>query len=485
MTNFLSIDQGTTSSRAVIYNEDDIAIYDSQKEYSLDFPNDGWVEADPSTLLQTVNQCLDDVLRERNIDIISCGITNQRETTIVWSKDSGIPIYPAIVWQDRRTNDLCESMRSIKIDNLIKEKTGLILDPYFSATKIKWILDNVDGARKKAENGELLFGTVDTFLIYNLTSEKNHFTDITNASRTMLFNIVEKKWDEELLKLFDIPISMMPKVKSCDAYYGTIKKNDKKIPINGVIGDQQSALVGQGCFQKGDIKSTYGTGCFLIANTGDEVINAKEGLLTTIGYELNNEVCYALEGSIYSCGTLVKWLRDEMKLFNKASESENFMNKNWNSNNVLFLPALNGLGAPYWNSEIRGGFYGITQSSSKNDLITAVFKSICFQTLDIVKIFKKYDISINQLAIDGGMVNNKSFCQMLSDIIQTDVFRPTNSESTALGACKVAKIGSGLNFKDEIIDGTKYCPNKSLKSIQNEDFSKWVNYIDRSIKSIK
>ena len=293
MTNFLSIDQGTTSSRAVIYNEDDIAIYDSQKEYSLDFPNDGWVEADPSTLLQTVNQCLDDVLRERNIDIISCGITNQRETTIVWSKDSGIPIYPAIVWQDRRTNDLCESMRSIKIDNLIKEKTGLILDPYFSATKIKWILDNVDGARKKAENGELLFGTVDTFLIYNLTSEKNHFTDITNASRTMLFNIVEKKWDEELLKLFDIPISMMPKVKSCDAYYGTIKKNDKKIPINGVIGDQQSALVGQGCFQKGDIKSTYGTGCFLIVNTGDEVINVKEGLLTTIGYELNNEVCYA------------------------------------------------------------------------------------------------------------------------------------------------------------------------------------------------
>ena len=214
MTNFLSIDQGTTSSRAVIYNEDDIAIYDSQKEYSLDFPNDGWVEADPNTLLQTVNHCLDDVLREKNIDIISCGITNQRETTIVWSKDSGIPIYPAIVWQDRRTNDLCESMRSIKIDNLIKEKTGLILDPYFSATKIKWILDNVDGARKKAENGELLFGTVDTFLIYNLTSEKNHFTDITNASRTMLFNIAEKKWDEELLKLFDIPISMMPTVKS-------------------------------------------------------------------------------------------------------------------------------------------------------------------------------------------------------------------------------------------------------------------------------
>ena len=446
MTNFLSIDQGTTSSRAVIYNEDDIAIYDSQKEYSLDFPNDGWVEADPSTLLQTVNQCLDDVLRERNIDIISCGITNQRETTIVWSKDSGIPIYPAIVWQDRRTNDLCESMRSIKIDNLIKEKTGLILDPYFSATKIKWILDNVDGARKKAENGELLFGTVDTFLIYNLTSEKNHFTDITNASRTMLFNINKNSWDNDILKIFKINKNILPRVKnSADDFGSTSKKViGEKIPISAVLGDQQAAAFGQACFKKGSVKSTYGTGAFVIMNTGNKKLISKNKLLTTICYRLNNKNTFAIEGSIFIAGAGVQWLRDKIRLINNAYETEKIAKSKENNDGVYIVPAFTGLGAPYWNSSSRGLITGLTRNSDWKDLVRAIIESVAYQSYDLFESMRKDGLKPKIIKVDGGMVTNNWFSQFLSNIIDTKVIRPKVKETTALGVAFMAGLKIGV-----------------------------------------
>ena len=396
MKNYLAIDQGTTSSRSIIFDSSLNSIKDSQKAYELSYPEDGWVEADPKEILNTVLSTMKDVTKD-NTDITSCGITNQRETTIVWSKKTGEPIYPAIIWQDRRTSSMCSSLKADGNEEMVSKKTGLLLDPYFSASKISWILDNVPNARHDAEAGDLLFGTVDSFLIYKLSKEKNHLTDVTNASRTMLFNIHTMSWDLDLLNLFNIPISMMPKVKDCDSFFGTIDVNGKDIRINGVIGDQQSALVGQACFSKGDLKSTYGTGCFLMVNTKETPVIIKEGLLTTVGYRLNNETSYALEGSIYSCGNIVQWLRDKMNFFSSSAESEDFLEKNGESNNVKFLPAFNGLGTPYWNSNIRAGFSGITQNSTKEDMITAAFKSICYQTKDIINILESNGISINSL----------------------------------------------------------------------------------------
>ena len=400
MKNYLSIDQGTTSSRAIIFNSELEAIVDSQIEYDLAYPKDGWVELDPGDIVKSVEKTVSNVLKTEN-NIKACGITNQRETTIVWSKKTGKPIYPGIVWQDRRTNDFCDKLKLDGHEELVSEKTGLLLDPYFSATKIKWILENVDGARSLAENGDLLFGTVDTYIIYMLSKEKNHFTDVTNASRTLLFNINTMDWDNELLRLFDIPKSMMPEVLSCDDNFGTLCIDGNEIVIKGVIGDQQAALVGQDCFNQGDMKSTYGTGCFLMVNTENNPVSISEGLLTTVAYKLNGEVHYALEGSIYSCGNIIKWLRDKMKFFNSANESEKFLSKSGNSNNVLFLPAFNGLGAPFWDSDIRGGFYGITQDTSVNDMITAAFLAIAFQTKEITTILEKYNIEIGKLLIDG------------------------------------------------------------------------------------
>ncbi|MDA8541462.1 glycerol kinase GlpK, partial [Gammaproteobacteria bacterium] len=401
MNNFLAIDQGTTSSRAIIFSPNHEPIRDSQKEYALSYPNDGWVEAEPSDILKTVKETLENVIQQSSEIISSCGITNQRETTIVWSIETGEPIYPAIVWQDRRTHELCKTLKDNGHEAMVRAKTGLVIDPYFSATKIKWILDNVDGARKDAEAGKLRFGTVDSFLVNKLSKERLHLTDVTNASRTMLFNINDMQWDEDLLNLFDIPRSILPEVRSCDSDYGTLNIEGQNIAIKGVIGDQQSALVGQRCFNFGDMKSTYGTGCFLMVNTKEKLITLDEGLLTTVGYKLNNEINYAIEGSIYSCGNIIQWLRDKMEFFKDASSSEEFLNQNGFSNNIQFLPAFNGLAAPYWDSDVRGGFYGITQDASKNDIITAAFKSICYQTRDITELLIKNNIKINSLNVDG------------------------------------------------------------------------------------
>jgi len=369
---------------------------------------------------------------------------------------------------------------------MVREKTGLVIDPYFSATKIKWILDNVSGARELANDGKLMFGTIDSYLIYKLTKEKEHYTDVTNASRTMLFNINDMKWDKDLLDLFDIPISMMPSVQPCDANFGTLVVDNINISIKGVIGDQQAALVGQNCFTYGDMKSTYGTGCFLMVNTKENITTLDEGLLTTVGYQLNNEISYAIEGSIYSCGNIIQWLRDKIKFFSNASDSESFLNSDGNSKNVHFLPAFNGLGAPYWNSDIRGGFYGITQDSDNSDLITAAFKSICYQTRDITDLLMKNNIKINSLLVDGGMTANKTFCQLLSNTLQQNISKPENIESTALGACIVSQIATGLSIEDvkprlENI----YKPDASSRDFYNSDYLSWKEYIERTISNIK
>ena len=485
MSNFLAIDQGTTSSRAIVFNSQHNVITDSQQEYSLSYPNDGWVEADPVDILNTVRDTVSDVLKKENA-ITACGITNQRESTVVWSKETGEPIYPAIIWQDRRTHEFCKELRDSGHEKMVREKTGLVIDPYFSATKVKWILDNVTGARDLANNGKLMFGTIDSYLIYKLTKEKEHYTDVTNASRTMLFNINEMKWDTDLLDLFDIPISMMPSVQSCDSNFGTLVVDNINISIKGVIGDQQAALVGQNCFTYGDMKSTYGTGCFLMVNTKENIITLDEGLLTTVGYQLNNEISYAIEGSIYSCGNIIQWLRDKMKFFTNAVDSESFLNSNGNSKNVHFLPAFNGLGAPYWNSDIRGGFYGITQDSDNSDMITAAFKSICYQTRDITDLLMKNNIKINSLLVDGGMTANKTFCQLLSNTLQENISKPENTESTALGACIVSQIATGLSIEDvkprlENI----YKPDASSGDFYNSDYLSWKEYIERTISNIK
>jgi glycerol kinase len=486
MNNFLAIDQGTTSSRAIIFSPNHEPIRDSQEEYALSYPNDGWVEAEPSDILKTVKETLENVIKQSSEIISSCGITNQRETTIVWSVETGEPIYPAIVWQDRRTHELCKTLKDNGHEEMVRAKTGLVIDPYFSATKIKWILDNVDGARKDAEAGKLRFGTVDSFLVNKLSKEGLHLTDVTNASRTMLFNINSMQWDEDLLNLFDIPRSILPEVRSCDSDYGTLNIEGQNIAIKGVIGDQQSALVGQRCFNHGDMKSTYGTGCFLMVNTKEKLITLDEGLLTTVGYKLNNEINYAIEGSIYSCGNIIQWLRDKMEFFKDASSSEEFLNQNGFSNNIQFLPAFNGLAAPYWDSDVRGGFYGITQDASKNDMITAAFKSICYQTRDITELLIHNNIKINSLNVDGGMTANKTFCQLLADSLMVNILKPANIESTALGACIVAQISQGENI-DNIKSRIehKYKPQDNLKDFLETDYRLWKNYIEKTISNIK
>ena len=335
-----------------------------------------------------------------------------------------------------------------------------------------------------AKKGDLLFGTVDTYLIYKLTEEKNHFTDVTNASRTLLFNINTMEWDEDLLNLFEIPKSMMPEVLSCDGNFGNLVFDNKKIPIRGVIGDQQAALVGQGCFKSGDMKSTYGTGCFLMVNTEDKPIVINEGLLTTVAYKLNGNVHYAIEGSIYSCGNIIKWLRDKMHFFNSAHMSEKYLNINGDTNNVLFLPAFNGLGAPFWNSDIRGGFYGITQDTTINDMVTSAFNSISFQTKEITTILEKYDIKINNLLVDGGMVQNKTFCQMLSNALNKEILTPVNVESTAIGACKVCMLSSEIDINNLSKEMNSYTPDSSLQDVNLTNFDNWKSYVSKSIETI-
>ena len=479
MNKILTIDQGTTSSRSIIFDINGDIEQIAQEEYPLIFPNDGWVEIDPEDLYKSVTNTLN------QLDLTNVkfgGITNQRETTIIWDKDTLEPVYNAIVWQDRRTSAYCTEISTDTNQSLVKQKTGLLIDSYFSATKIKWILDNVDGARAKAEAGELCFGTVDTYLMYRLSSGSIFKTDITNASRTMLFNINSLSWDKDLLKLFDIPSSLLPEVVHSDSNFGTIEKLNN-ISIHAVLGDQQAALFGQGCLEKGQLKSTYGTGCFVMVNVGEDPVFSDDGLLTTIGFSLNGTIHYAVEGSIYASGTTVQWLRDNLKFFETSDQSELYLNENGNANNVLFIPAFTGLGAPYWKSDIRASFHGITRDTSRSDLINAAFNSVTYQTKDIIDCLARSGIEVKSLNIDGGMTANKTFVKQISNLLNIEVSVPENTESTARGVAILAGVASNT-FNLKLISDQKrvsICPDAIAHIHMSKDYKNWKNLINDTI----
>ena len=475
MSRILTIDQGTTSSRSIIFDINGDIEQVAQEEYPLIFPNDGWVEIDPDALYKSVTNTLNQLDLE---GVKFGGITNQRETTIIWDKNTLEPIYNAIVWQDRRTSEYCSELATDDNKSTVKEKTGLLIDSYFSATKIKWILDNVEGARARAEAGELCFGTVDTYLMYRLSVGKVFKTDITNASRTMLFNINTLRWDDELLKLFDIPKTLLPEVVHSDSCFGSLSELGD-IAIHAVLGDQQAALFGQGCLEKGQLKSTYGTGCFIMSNVGDKPIHSDDGLLTTIGFSLNGKVYYAIEGSIYASGTTVQWLRDNIQFFDKSDQSETYLNEDGNANNVLFIPAFTGLGAPYWNSEIRASFHGITRDTSRTDLINAAFNSVTYQTKDIIDCLIRSGIKIESLNVDGGMVANKKFIQQIANLLNIEVSVPENSESTARGVAVLAGVAS-KTFDLKLISNQKRAstyPDIEAHDFMLKDYEDWKGLI--------
>ena len=441
----LAIDQGTSSTRSVLYDDKGRFIDSSQLEFKQYFPQEGWVEHNPEEIWKSVVSTLGSLVKRNSLvskDIASIGITNQRETTIVWDKKDGKPIYNAIVWQDRRTADFCSELNDQT--EMVNSRTGLTMDPYFSSTKVNWILNHVKGARKRALAGELLFGTIDSYLIWKLSGGMSHKTDVTNASRTMLFNIEEQKWDEDLLNLFAIPRSMLPEV--CDNVFdfGTTSVLGGEVSIGGVAGDQQAALIGQCCVKPGEVKSTYGTGCFLILNTGAERLHSQSKMLTTVAYRVNGKITYALEGSIFVAGSAIQWLRDEMEFFSDASDTEKLAMQASDESNVLVIPALTGLGAPYWDASARGAIFGLTRDSNKADIVRATLESVVFLTKDLLEAMRKDNASFNSLKIDGGMVANSWFCQKLSNILGVEVERPKIIETTSLGAAFLAGISAGL-----------------------------------------
>ncbi len=450
MKKFLvAIDQGTTSTRAILFSISGKPVYISQKEFTQYFPKDGWVEHNPNEIWSTTRKVLTDVItksKKLKGKILTIGITNQRETTILWDKKTGKHVYNAIVWQDRRTAEFCKKYKTKKKEKIINKKTGLLIDPYFSGTKIKWILENIPKAKKLAKNNQLLFGTVDTFLIWKLTKGKVHATDATNACRTMLFNISNNKWDKDILKSLKIPNHILPVVKNSSDNFGYTDKSitEKSYPINGVVGDQQAATIGQSCFTSGSVKSTYGTGAFILMNTGNKKIYSKNQLLTTICYRLNGKTTYALEGSIFIAGAGVQWLRDKIKIIKNASETEKVVKKLKSNNGVYLVPAFTGLGAPYWNPNSRGIICGLTRDTSQNEIIRATLESVAYQSYDLFNAMKKDGLKPNLIKVDGGMVKNKWFSQFLSNVINTKVIRPKVQETTALGAAFMAGLKIGV-----------------------------------------
>lgn len=440
----LSIDQGTTSSRAIVFSEEGKVQNIRQKELTLHYPHKGWVEQNPNDIWNdTLWACRE--LLGGGYDIKALGITNQRETTIIWNKRTGDVIYNAIVWQDRRTAELCQNLKDSGQEFSVRSKTGLLLDPYFSATKIAWILDHVDGARAMAEAGDLLFGTVDCFLIWKLTDGAVHATDITNASRTLLYNIVDQVWDKELCALFNVPMCMLPEVKDNVDNYGMATVLSGDLPICGVAGDQHAALIGQACFETGMMKSTYGTGCFALMNIGYDFKVSENRLLTTVAYRINGKITYALEGSIFVAGAAIQWLRDNLELFSDAKESEGLALSVKDSNGVTFVPAFTGLGAPYWNPNARAAILGLTRESNKAHITRAALEAQAFQTYDLMDAMRK-DSGLESyvIRVDGGLVNNQFVCQFLADILNVTIDVPEVVETTALGAAYLAGIGGGI-----------------------------------------
>lgn len=459
----LSLDQGTTSSRAIIFDKHGNIVASSQHEFEQLFPKPGWVEHDPYEIWTSILACMADALRKADItagDIAGIGITNQRETTVVWDKYSGKPIYNAIVWQSRQTEDICQELRKQGYNDVFKEKTGLLLDPYFSGTKVKWILDHVDGAREKAENGKLLFGTIDTWLVYKLSGGKAHVTDYSNASRTLMFDIHNLQWDDELLDILTVPKCMLPEVRpSSEVYTTTVDYHffGFEVPIAGMAGDQQAALFGQACFEKGMAKNTYGTGCFMLMNTGDTEVKSEHGLLTTIAWGIDGKVEYALEGSIFIAGSAIQWLRDGLRLIKAAADSETYASRIPSSEGVYVVPAFVGLGTPYWDSDARGAVFGLTRGTTKEHFIRATLESLAYQTRDVLEVMTQDSgIELKSLRVDGGAVKNNFLMQFQSDIIGVPVERPVVNETTALGAAFLAGLAVGYwKSKDEIAEQWK------------------------------
>ncbi|WP_028393101.1 glycerol kinase GlpK [Bacillus cihuensis] len=454
----LSIDQGTTSSRAMIFNKKGEIIHIAQQEFKQYFPKPGWVEHDANEIWGSVLAVIASVLSESGVkpeQIAGIGITNQRETTVVWDKETGKPIYHAIVWQSRQTSDICDELKVLGHDDLIREKTGLLIDAYFSGTKVKWILDHVEGAREKALAGNLLFGTIDTWLIWKLSGGKAHVTDYTNASRTLLFNIYDLQWDDELLEILTVPKSMLPEVKSSSEVYANTLDHHffgQEIPISGVAGDQQAALFGQACFDKGMAKNTYGTGCFMLMNTGEKAVRSENGLLTTIAWGLDGKINYALEGSIFVAGSAIQWLRDGMRMLKNAQDSECYAKRVDSTDGVYIVPAFVGLGTPYWDSDVRGAAFGITRGTRKEHFIRATLESLAYQTKDVLEAMKEDSgIELKTLRVDGGVVKNNFLMEFQSDLLNVPVERSIINETTALGAAYLAGLAVGYwENQDEI-----------------------------------
>ena len=488
MKYIISLDQGTTSSRAILINDQGALVGIEQMEFEQIFPKPGWVEHSPMEILNSQIKVFEDLIVNNNISldsIISLGITNQRETIVLWDKDSGKPLYNAIVWQDKRTTNICEKIKKDDLEKYIKENTGLVVDSYFSATKIKWIIDNVDGVKHKIKENKVLAGTIDSWLIYNLTSFQSHVTDYTNASRTMIYNIKTLSWDDKILNYLDISKSILPKVLPSSSEFGTFEYKGIKIPIRGVAGDQQAALFGQACFDNGMVKNTYGTGCFLLMNTGKNMNSSSNGLLTTIACSTSNSVNYALEGSVFIAGAAIQWLRDSLKLIKNASETEKIANSIDELKDIYVVPAFAGLGAPYWDMYSRGAIFGLSRDTGRKQIIKATLESLAYQTKDIIDVMERdSNLKLKSLKVDGGACKNDYLMQFQSNLINSEVLRPEIIESTAMGAGYLAGISSSLWDKDKIISNQridkKFHPKiDSIK--RNKLYIGWEKAVKRTL----
>ena len=491
MKYIIAIDQGTTSTRSILFDEQCNVIAVDQMEISLSFPKNGWVEQNPEEIWQSVYLTIKDIINKSNIDvrdIKGIGITNQRETTILWDKLTGLPVYPAIVWQSRQSQQICEDMINNGYQKMIQQKTGLIINPYFSASKIKFILDKNPNLFAKAKNGDILFGTVDSYLVWKLTSGKVHVTDYSNASRTLLYNINELKWDEELLELFNIPSKILPAVvESSDIYGYATALNDitkgYEIPIASIIGDQQASLFGQCCFESGDVKNTYGTGCFMLMNTKDKIVKSENGLLTTIAWGLNGKIEYALEGSVFVAGSAVQWLRDGLRIIEKSSDVEKYSTRIPDSNGVYFVPAFVGLGTPYWDNDVRGTTFGLTRATQKEHFINAVVESIAYQSKDVMEVMiKESNIQIRNLAVDGGASINNYLMQFQANILNCQITRPKVLETTAKGAAYLAGLKTGVweNLEElkKLYSVERIFTNQFDSITRNRKYSGWIKAVN-------
>ena len=489
-TYILSLDQGTTSSRAILFNQKGQIVHVAQREFTQYFPNPGWVEHDANEIWGSILAVIATVLSESGVkaeQIAGIGITNQRETTVLWDKESGQPIYHAIVWQSRQTMDICNDLEMNGYQDVFKQKTGLLIDAYFSGTKVKWILDHVEGAREKAERGELLFGTIDTWLIWNLSGGKAHVTDYSNASRTLMFNIYDLKWDEELLKILSIPPSMLPEVKSSSEIYTNTAGDHffgKEVPIAGVAGDQQAALFGQGCYEKGMAKNTYGTGCFMLMNTGEKPVRSQHGLLTTIAWGINGKVEYALEGSIFVAGAAIQWLRDGLRMLKNSADSEAYALKVDSAEGVYVVPAFVGLGTPYWDSDVKGAVFGLTRGTSKEHFIRATLESLAYQTKDVLAAMEEDSgIKLKTLRVDGGVVKNNFLMEFQSNLLNVSVERSQINETTALGAAYLAGLAVGYwNSQDEITQN-RTIERTFLPNMEDNDRQHLYNGWKKAVKA--